>query len=211
MTAAAGALVALAGCASSTNSSTPAQHGSPSIAGSATGSSAGSPGGVPIPAPSDSEPITVGGPVGVHVLSMTGPFEPAGPFLAGSVPGLLAQIRDGLGGKAPACPTAGCWHGAKVPAGTVLVAIRPAPNACQHVQHIQSVKSSTGQIELDLQLAGLCRPGAGSAARMPAMLLAVDSAALPASGSVSIELRAAAAGATMQSIGGVSASLPLSS
>lgn len=200
--------IGLAGCASTGTSSAPPANQPSAV--TSTPAASGSATGVPIPAPSDSEPITVSGPVTASVLSLTGPYQPAGPYLAASLNGLLAQMSEDLGGKAPACPAAGCWYGAKVPAGSVLLAVRPALTACTHVQHVQTDKLAAGSVRIDLQLTGSCRPGAGSAARMPAMLLALKSSTLSAIDSVDIDVRASdRPGDPMQELGKLAASLPL--
>lgn len=186
----------LAGCASahpganSRANSDPA--GSISSANPATSpSSPSSPSGSAVP---------VSGPVGLTVLSLSGPLQPAGPYLGTSVQAILEQMAGKQGIK-PSCPAAGCWTDAKVPAGALLLAVRPGLTSCNRLQAVSVAKPTAGSIRVDLQLASACRTGVGSAARMPAMLFALPRSAL-APGAVTVQVRASALlGQPYQSIG----------
>ncbi|HTZ43255.1 MAG TPA: hypothetical protein VMB79_05280 [Jatrophihabitans sp.] len=168
----------VAGCASVSPSGSGAASGSPG--GSADSPpGAGSPGpdptgaGSPVPAPSDSDGLQLLGPVPLSLLSLTGPLQPAGVHLARTLPALLDRYRAA---GTLACPPAGCWHDAQVPAGTVLLGVRPATVACYRVSSITTARQPEG-LRLDLQLAYRCPPGRGSAARMPAMLIGLPAGA----------------------------------
>jgi hypothetical protein len=155
--------------------------------GSAAGSSSSAR--QPAPAPSDSDGLQVSGPVAVSLLSRSGPVDPAGPYLGRTVSELLGRYRAALGNRQPACLPAGCWTDAKVPAGSLLLAVRPALVACYALVRIQTARPMATAIRLDLQLNYVCRPGAGSAARMGGWLLALPAAALPPSGPVTVTVR----------------------
>ncbi|HET6209464.1 MAG TPA: hypothetical protein VFD94_03735, partial [Jatrophihabitans sp.] len=121
----------LAGCASRTGS-----------AGQAGSDPAGNPGSTSSQSPSGSSPsssspsgapgtaVPVSGPVSLSVLSLTGPLEPPGPYLGTSVEAILKQMSTALGGKQPTCLAAGCWTDARVPAGSLLLAVRPDVTSC---------------------------------------------------------------------------------
>ena len=127
----------------------------------------------PGPAPSDSDGLQVSGPVAVSLLSRSGPLQPAGPYLGKDLAGLLGRYRTALAGQQPTCLPAGCWADARIPADTVLLAVRPAPVACYQVLSIHTARPAPTAVRLDLQLNYVCRPGAGSAARMAGWLLSL--------------------------------------
>jgi len=158
---------------------------------SAAPSSASSPAS-PSGSPSGKAAIAVSGSVPASVLSLAGPFEPAGPYLGASIDSLLNQFRSGLGGNSPTCAKAGCWSDAQVPAGSLLVAVRPGLASCFRVRSIAVSGPAAGTVQLDLQLVGVCRVGVGSAARMPAILMALPSSALPKSGPLNVTVRVSA-------------------
>ncbi|MGI8667662.1 MAG: hypothetical protein ACR2N4_16830 [Jatrophihabitans sp.] len=210
------AVLLLSGCAATnstpapagTNSApTPASSNSASTpAGAGRGPTSGTPtspaSGLPVPAPSDSDGIQVAGPVTVSVLSLTGPLQPAGPYLGTGIAALLSQFRAALGGSAPTCLPAGCWSGARVPANSVLLSVRPATGSCDRLHSIQTAELAAGSVRLDLQLAQACRPGQGTAARSAAMLFALSSASLPRTGRLSVLVRVSTqAGQPFQSLG----------
>ncbi|HEU5270992.1 MAG TPA: hypothetical protein VFU36_13790 [Jatrophihabitans sp.] len=181
-------LLLLAGCASTGSTSA----GGGSTSGGSTsggpiatpphtvdpsGSPSGSASRQPGPAPSDSDGLQISGPIAVSLLSRTGPVDPAGPYLGKDVTDLLGRYRAALAGRQPSCQPAGCWSDAKVPAGSLLLAVRPTLVACYQVQRIQTARDSASAIRLDLQLNYVCRPGMGSAARMAGWLIAVPATA----------------------------------
>ena len=180
-------MLLLAGCASTNSSGSSADAGSGAGSGSGgfgsgglsatpplTPGPSGSPSsGQPGPAPSDSDGLQISGPVAVSLLSRTGPVDPAGPYLGKDMTELLGRYRAALSGRQPTCQPAGCWSGAKIPAGSVLLAVRPAMVACYQVQRIQTARDSASAIRLDLQLNYVCRPGMGTAARMAGWLIAL--------------------------------------
>lgn len=171
-------MLLLAGCASTSSSGSSAGgsgglSATPPLTPGPTGSPSGSASRQPGPAPSDSDGLQISGPVAVSLLSRTGPVDPAGPYLGKDVTDLLGRYRAALGGRQPSCQPAGCWSDAKVPAGSLLLAVRPALVACYQVQRIQTARDSASAIRLDLQLNYVCRPGMGSAARMAGWLIAV--------------------------------------
>ncbi len=192
-------LLALAGCASGSQtvppnapagSTAPPTSAAPS--GAAPSSAAPSKAGpgstsrpVPAPAPSDSDGLQVSGPVAVSLLSRAGPLQPAGPYLGRTVTELLGRYRAALSGDQPSCPASGCWPDAKIPNASMLLAVRPATVACYQLLSIHTATPASG-IEVDLQLNYVCRPGAGTGARMTGWLFGLPLAALPASGRVSV-------------------------
>lgn len=191
----------LAGCASTSTSAGSGSAGSGStgsgsIASGSTVSppisvgSTGSPsGGVsPGPAPSDSDGLQISGPVAVSLLSRTGPLDPAGPYLGKDLTQLLGRYQAALAGRQPKCQPAGCWSDAKVPTGSLLLAVRPALVACYQVQRIQTGRDSASAVRLDLQLNYVCRPGMGSAARMAGWLIALPADAA-AGGRLTVTVR----------------------
>jgi hypothetical protein len=125
----------------------------------------------------------------VSLLSRSGPVDPAGPYLGRNVAELLGRYRTALSPRQPACLTAGCWTDAKVPANSLLLAVRPALVACYALVRIQTARPAAADVRLDLQLNYVCRPGAGSAARMGGWLLALPAAALPSSGPLAVTVR----------------------
>jgi hypothetical protein len=186
-------LLALAGCASSSRTVLPNQpasgSGSPSGSGTSSGgvSSSGSPSRQPIPAPSDSDGLQVSGPVAVSLLSRSGPLDPAGPYLGHSITELLAGYQSALG-RQPSCLPSGCWADARIPSGSLLLAVRPETVACYQLTHLTTAQSA-GAIRMDLQLNYVCRPGAGTGARMAGWLFALPANVLPAGGGLEVTVR----------------------
>src|SRR5206468_12814664 len=74
----------------------------------------------PGPAPSDSDGLQISGPVAVSLLSRSGPLQPAGPYLARDLAGLLGRYRTALRGQQPTCLPARRRADARVPADPVL-------------------------------------------------------------------------------------------
>jgi hypothetical protein len=184
---------ALAGCASGHPGATSRANSDP--AGSISSASPAE-----SPTSSSGSAVPVSGPVGLSVLSLAGPLQPAGPYLGTSVQAILEQMAGKQGIK-PSCPAAGCWADAKVPPGALLLAVRPGLTACNRLQAVSVAKPTADSVRVDLQLAGACRTGVGSAARMPAMLFALPRSAL-APGAVTVQVRASALlGQPYQSIG----------
>jgi hypothetical protein len=192
-------LLVLAGCASSKGSArSDSSLGSPLSAGASSGS-AGSSGGAgasssgvsrqPGPAPSDSDGLRISGPIGVTLLSRSGPLEPAGPFLGTDMADLLGKYRAALGGQQPSCLPSGCWADARIPTGSVLLAVRPESTACYQLTQITSAQPAGG-VRLDLQLNYVCRTGVGTAARMAGWLFALPTGALPAGGKLTVRVSA---------------------
>src|SRR4051794_33462547 len=140
----------------------------------------------PGPAPSDSDGLRISGPVAVSLLSRTGPLQPAGPYLGRDLAGLLGRYRTALAGQQPTCLPAGCWADARIPANTVLLAVRPAPVACYQALSIRTARPAPTAVRLDLQLNYVCRPGAGSAARMAGWLLSLP---VPATAGLKVTVR----------------------
>lgn len=187
------ALLAMAGCASGNppGDGNSAGNGSsmtasPPLTAGSTGSPSGS-SQMPGPAPSDSDGLQVSGPVSVSLLSRSGPLQPAGPYLGTDVASLLGQYRAALGGSQPGCPTAGCWADARVPSGSLLLAVRPEVVACYQVTHVRTAQSGS-TLEVDLQLNYVCRVGAGTAARMASWLFALPASAVPAGSTVTVRV-----------------------
>jgi hypothetical protein len=157
----------------------------------ASGDSAASPPGSsaerqPGPAPSDSDGLQISGPVAVSLLSRSGPLQPAGPYLGRDLAGLLGRYRTALGGQQPTCLPAGCWADARIPANTVLLAVRPAPVACYQLLSVRTARTTPAAVRLDLQLNYVCRTGAGSAARMDGWLLALP---VPVTAGINVTVR----------------------
>lgn len=182
------AVLLAAGCSSADQPGSPptrgtgmSDSGTPPIS---AGNSAGSR--QPGPAPSDSDGLQVSGPVVVRLLSRSGPLQPAGPYLGHDLAELLSRYRAELGGSEPSCPVAGCWTDAKIPPGSVLLALRPAPVACYQLLSMKTSQPGPAAVELDLQLNYNCRPGAGTAARMASWLLALPAGALASGGRVTV-------------------------
>jgi hypothetical protein len=197
----------LAGCASGrsgtsqANSDPAGSISSTQPAGTPSSNGSASPPGSAVPASPASTVVPVSGPVGLSVLSLSGPYQPAGPYLGTSVQAILQQMSGALGGKQPACPAEGCWTDAKVPAGSLLLAVRPGPTSCNRLHAVSVAKPTADSVQVDLQLANACRAGQGSAARMPAMLFALPRSAL-APGAVTVQVRASALiGQPYQSLG----------
>jgi hypothetical protein len=186
-------LLALAGCASSSRTVLPNQPASGSVTPSGgfssagSGSPASSPSRQPVPAPSDSDGLQVSGPVAVSLLSRSGPLDPAGPYLGMDIAQLLDGYQSALG-RQPTCLPAGCWSDARVPSGSVLLAVRPESVACYQLTHITTAQSA-GAIRIDLQLNYVCRTGAGTAARMAGWLFALPANARPANGGLEVTVR----------------------
>ncbi len=163
----------------------------------------------PAPSPSGSGAITVSGAVPASVLSLTGPLALAGPFLGTSVSGLLNQMRTASGVHPLACLPAGCWRDAQVPPGNLLVAVRPTLISCFRMRSIHTSRPSPATVELDLELTGVCRPGQGMAARMPALLIALPTASLPKTGRLTVLARLSVIpGQPLQTLGSASIARP---
>jgi len=139
-----------------------------------------------VPAPIDSDGLQLLGPVPSSLLSRSGPLEPAGPYLARTVPQLLDRFR--AAGGTLGCPADGCWQDAQVPAGTVLLGVRPATVACYLVRSITTAEQGSG-LRVDLQLAWRCPAGHGSSARMPAMLIGLPADAVTGPVEVRVSLK----------------------
>ena len=193
----------LAGCASGRTGANRAANSDPG--GNISPSGFVSPTGSPTSSVGSATPsgtaVPVSGPVSLSVLSLAGPYAPAGPYLGTSVQAILAQMQTALGGKSPSCPAAGCWTDAKVPTGSLLLAVRPGPLNCNRLHAVSVAKPTADSVRVDLQLANACRVGQGSAARMPAMLFALPRSAL-APGAVTVQVRSSALlGQPYQSLG----------
>jgi hypothetical protein len=187
----------LAGCASGHPGANSQANSDPAGTVSTTGPVQSPSGGTPGPSGSA---VPISGPVGLTLLSLSGPYQPAGPYLGTSVQAILEQMAGKQGIK-PSCPAAGCWADAKVPAGALLLAVRPGPTSCNQLHAVSVAKPTADSVRVDLQLANACRVGQGSAARMPAMLFALPRSAL-APGAVTVQVRASALlGQPYQSIG----------
>ncbi len=146
--------------------------------------------------------VPVSGGMGLTVLSLSGPFQPAGPYLGTSIQAILQQMSAALGGKQPSCPANGCWADAKVPAGVMLLAVRPGQTSCNQLHAVTVAKPTATTVRVDLQLANACRVGQGSAARAAAMLFALPRSALTPAAAVTVQVRASALlGQPYQSIG----------
>lgn len=190
----------LAGCASGHPGANSQANSDP--AGNPSSSSSGfvSPGGSPSPSGSGTA-VPVSGPVGLTVLSLSGPYQPPGPYLGTSVQAILEQMA-GKQGITSSCPAAGCWSDAKVPAGSLLLAVRPGPLNCNRLHAVTAVKPTATTVRVDLQLANACRVGEGSAARMPAMLFALPRSVLTPAAALTVQVRVSALlGQPYQSIG----------
>jgi hypothetical protein len=196
----------LAGCASGHSGANSQANSDPAGSIGSTGPAQSPSGGPPSPSGGSPSPVgtavPVSGPVGLSVLSLTGPLQPAGPYLGTSVQAILEQMAGKQGIK-PSCPAAGCWADAKVPAGALLLAVRPGLTSCNRLHAVSVAKPTADSVRVDLQLANACRVGQGSAARMPAMLFALPRSAL-APGTGTVQVRASALiGQPYQSIGSV--------
>jgi len=195
----------LAGCASGHPGANSQANSDPAGSLSSTGSSSG-PTGPTSPAGGSPNPVgtavPVSGGVGLSVLSVSGPFQPAGPYLGTSVQAILQQMSAALGGKQPSCPVNGCWADAKVPAGSLLLAVRPGQTSCNQLHAVTVAKPTATAVRVDLQLANACRVGQGSAARAAAMLFALPRSALTPAAAVTVQVRVSALiGQPYQSIG----------
>jgi len=188
----------LAGCASGHSGATSQANSDPAGSISATGPIQSPSGGTPSPSGSA---VPVSGPVGLTVLSLSGPYQPAGPYLGTSIQAILEQMA-GKQGITSSCPAAGCWADAKVPAGSLLLAVRPGQTACNRLHNVTVAKPTATEVRVDLQLANACRVGEGSAARMPAMLFALPRSAMTPAAALTVQVRVSALlGQPYQSIG----------
>jgi hypothetical protein len=183
--------VALAGCANGRSGTSTQANSDP--AGNPSSSSSGfvSPGPPTNSTSPSSSAVPVSGPVGLTVLSLSGPYQPAGPYLGTSVQAILEQMA-GKQGITSSCPAAGCWADAKVPAGSLLLAVRPGPLNCNRLHAVTVAKPTATTVRVDLQLANACRVGEGSAARMPAMLFALPKSVLTPGAALTVQVRASA-------------------
>jgi hypothetical protein len=205
-------LLALVGC-SSPPTVLPNQTASGGVSSAGGGSSSGGPSGrvspsrQPVPAPSDSDGLQVSGPVPVSLLSRAVPLDPTGPYLGQNVTDLLGQYRSALGSRQPTCLPAGCWADARVPSGSLLLAVRPASVACYQLTRITTAQSAAA-VRIDLQLNYVCRPGAGTAARMAGWLFALPANVRPAGGGLAVTVRVSPKPGTAYTMLGGSASMP---
>jgi hypothetical protein len=197
----------LAACASGHPGANSQANSDPAGSAASTGPAQSQSGGPTSPSGGSPSPVgtavPVSGRVGLSVLSLSGPFQPAGPYLGTSVQAILQQMSAALGGKQPSCPANGCWADAKVPAGSLLLAVRPGQTSCNQLHAVTVAKPTATAVRVDLQLANACRVGQGSAARAAAMLFALPRSAL-APGTGTVQVRASALiGQPYQSIGSV--------
>jgi hypothetical protein len=191
----------LAGCASGHPGANSQANSDP--AGNPSSSSSGfvSPGAPSSSASPAASAVPISGPVGLTVLSLSGPYQPAGPYLGTSIQAILEQMA-GKQGITSSCPAAGCWADAKVPAGSLLLAVRPGQTACNRLHNVTVAQPTATEVRVDLQLANACRVGEGSAARMPAMLFALPRSAMTPAAALSVQVRVSALlGQPYQSIG----------
>lgn len=175
-------LALLSACASSSQRESP-----PTVRTSVTPVQAGSPAATPEPGTSA---VAVTGPIKASVLSLAGPYDPAGPVLGRSVDEVLMGLRKAASaGRPVTCAKLPCWSGVAAPAGSLLLAVRPGPVSCYSPRTVAVTPTGSDALRVDIQSMGVCRPGAGSAARMPAMLIALPGSALPSSGNVTVTVR----------------------
>jgi hypothetical protein len=188
----------LASCASGHSGANSQANSDPAGSAASTGPAQSPSGGTPGPS---SSAVPVSGPVGLTVLSLSGPYQPAGPYLGTSIQAILEQMA-GKQGITSSCPAAGCWADAKVPAGSLLLAVRPGQTSCNRLHNVTVAKPTATEVRVDLQLANACRVGEGSAARMPAMLFALPRSAMTPAAALTVQVRVSALlGQPYQSIG----------
>jgi hypothetical protein len=196
-------LLALAGC-----SDNPTVLPNQTASGGVSPAGGVSPSRQPVPAPSDSDGLQISGPVAVSLLSRSGPYDLAGPYLGHSITELLDGYQSALGGRKPSCPSAGCWADARVPSGSLLLAVRPASVACYQLTHITTAQPAAATIRIDLQLNYVCRPGVGSAARMAGWLFALPANVASANGGLEVTVRVSPQPGTPYTMVGGAATMP---
>lgn len=198
-------LLALAGC-SDNPTVLPNQTASAGGSSTVSPSGSGSPSRQPGPAPSDSDGLQISGPVAVSLLSRSGPYEPAGPYLGRNISDLLDAYQSTLG-KKPSCQPNGCWADARVPSGSLLLAVRPASVACYQLTHITTAQSA-GTVRIDLQLNYVCRAGVGTAARMAGWLFALPASVQSPGGGLAVTVRVSPKPGTAYTMLGGVATMP---